>query len=442
MSLRTIIVCAIVLAAPRDAVCWRMAEHRAIGAESYMAACKRLAAAKERDAGTRRRYEVACGNLNTTAFVYGQGTSVGGDFVSEPGELLSMLGASTATSRANYYRLALTNGAHFHPTATREWREIHKDAIEGALAASREVGVEQLQAFEVAFAESAFADHFLQDAFAAGHMGFDRPGSSVAASKVFHDEWNERGRRVANRRGDVWITYGDGYLDIPQNRDARRRVVAASTDSVYGVVAAFVLGARDPEADYEVWREVPLAIDDQELLPTFESLFRGSEVLTRPTMLPLLAVKRRAEKDGVLGAWSSFTMGFQDDDHPIGALVFGGDLLLPGLGTRVEVGVGLALEESARHVRFAADGGFVRGVALSFHGLVSHEIDVGVLVVASLADVDVVPRITYRLNVEAGDWLLRPEVGPAYDVSAGEFGFYVGVGILKVLGASGGGGFY
>ncbi|NVB81925.1 MAG: hypothetical protein HOV81_26325 [Kofleriaceae bacterium] len=442
MTLRAIIVGAIVLAAPREAACWRMAEHRAIGTESYIAACERLAASKDRDAGTTQRYEVACGNLGTTAFLYGQGTSVSGDFVSEPGELLSVLGASTATSRTNYYKLALTNGAHFHPTATREWREIHKDAVDGALAASREVGVEQLQAFEQAFAESAFADHFLHDSFAAGHMGFDRPGSSVAASKAFHDEWNERGRRVANRRGQIWITYGDGYLDIPQNRDARRRVVAASAESVYGVVAAFVLGTRDPEPDYEVWREVPFAIDDQELLPTFESLFRGSEVLTRPTMLPLLAVKRRAEKDGILGAWSSFTMGFEDADHPIGAIVFGGDLLLPGLGTRIEVGAGIGLEDSARHVRFAVDGGFVKGIALSFSGLVSHEIDAGVLLVAGTDDVDVVPRITYRLNVEAGDWLVRPEIGPAYDVSSAELGFYVGIGIMKVLSASGGGGFY
>lgn len=440
--MRTIALLATIwLATPRDAAAWRMAEHRAIGTESYRAACALLASAKDRDAKTAHRYEVACGNLDTTAFLYGQGTSVSGDFISEPGELVSALGASTATSRRNYYRLALTNGAHFHPLATREWREIHTRAIAGALAASRKVGVEQLAAFEEAFADSAFADHFLQDSFAAGHMGFDRPGSSAAASKVFHDEWNERGRRVINRRGQAWTTYGDGRLDIPGNRDGRARVVTASTYSVYGVLAAFVLGERDPEPDYEVWREVPFTIDDEELLPTFESLFRESETLERPTQLPLLAVKRPAVKDGVLGAWSAFTMSFQDDHHPIGVLVFGGDLVLPFVGVRIEAGAGIGFQEEMSNPRFGADAGFVQGLGLSLDGLVSHEIDLGALIVIG-SDSNVVAHIGYRLNIEAGDWLLRGELGPAYDIAETEFGFYAALGLAKTMSAAGGGGFY
>ncbi len=424
---------------PRDAEAWRMAEHRALGSESYIAACDRLAPLKDRDAQTAHRFTVACGNLHIASFLYGQATSVSGDFVSEPGELKSAPGATAASSKANYYRLALTNSAHFHPLATREWREIHKDALREALAASAMVGVEQLETFELAFAHSAFGDHFLQDSFAAGHMGFSRPNSSSGASKAFHDEWNERGRRVINRRGEAWTTFGDGGLDSAANREGRRRVVVACTESVYAVLAAFVLGERDPEADYAVWREVPFAIDDQEILPTFESLFRGSETLSRPMVLPLLAVQQPARKDGVLGAWSSFTMSFEDDHHPIGSLVFGGDLIVPLIGVRVEAGAGIAFEDSFRHPRLAASAGFVRGLGLSLHGLLSHELDLGALVVIG-DGADVVARLSYRVNLEAGDWLLRPEVGPAYDLGETELGFYVGLGIAKVMSAAGGGG--
>lgn len=432
---------AVTLLAPREALGWAGREHRAVGAEAYIAACERLRDRANRDEQTAQRYLIACGNLQVTALLYGQGTAVSGDWVSEPNELASATGAIRAMKRTNYYRLALTNSAHFHPLATREWRDFHSAAIAHALAASRMQGAEQIQGFEQAFTESAFGDHFLQDCFAAGHMGFNRPASSAAASKVFHDEWNARGRRVTNRRGEVWFTNGDGRLDTPPNRDARRRVIAASTYSVYAVLVAFVLGERDGAADLAVWQEVPYTIEDQELLPAFEALFGGSETLTRPGALPLLAVKRPAYKDGVLGVWSSFALAFGEDAHAIGSLVFGGDLLIPRIRVRAEIGGGIAFEDELDAVRFAADGGLVKRFGLSVDGLISHEVDLGALLTVG-SDVDLVLRASYRINIEAGEWLLRPEIGPAFDIAPREFGLYVGFGVLKALSAAGGGGFY
>lgn len=434
-------VFALTLLASREALGWAGREHRAIGTEAYIAACERLADRANRDEQTAQRYSVACSNLQVTALLYGQGSAVSGDWVSEPNELVSATGAIRALKRTNYYRLALTNSAHFHPLATREWRDFHSLAIATALAASRMQGAEQIQGFEQAFTESAFGDHFLQDCFAAGHMGFNRPASSAGASKVFHDEWNARGRRVTNRRGETWFTNGDGRLDTPANRDARRRVIAATTSSVYAVLVAFIFGERDPAADFAVWQEVPYTIDDQELLPAVEALFGGSETLARPGALPLLAVKRPASKDGVLGAWSSFALAFGHDDHAIGSLVFGGDLLIPRIGVRAEVGGGIAFEDELDAVRFAVDAGVVRRFGLSFDGLISHEVDVGALVTIG-SDVDAVVRASYRVNIEAAEWLLRPEIGPAVDIASQEAGLYVGFGILKVLNAAGGGGFY
>jgi hypothetical protein len=121
--------------------------------------------------------------------------------------------------------------------------------------------------------------------------------------------------------------------------------------------------------------------------------------------------------------------------------VFGGDLLIPRIGTRFEAGAGIAFENDANNLRFAADGGFVKRVGLSVDGLISHELDLGALVIVG-GDVDVIARLSYRLNLEAGHWMLRPEVGPAYDIRATELGFYVGFGVLRTLSAAGGGGFY
>lgn len=436
-----LVVIAWLLSLTAPAWAWRSREHRALGTEAYIAVCKRLEALEDRDAATAQRFEIACNNLDVQALLYGQACNVSGDFAGEPGDMLSALGAGIITKRSNYLLLALTNGAHFHPIATREWRHYHQLAITEAVAAAKKQGAAQLAAFEEAFYDSAFGDHFLQDSFAAGHMGFNRHASSAAAAKAFHDEWNERGRMITNRKGEKWRTYGDDRLDRPESADARAHVLAATTESVYGVIATFVLGEYDPAADFAVWNEVPFTIEDAELLPTFETLFAGSQVLERPVMLPLLSVKRPAVKDGILGAWTVFAMRFDDPDDPSGALLFGGDLIIPYLGVRAELGGGIGFQGSMTEPRFAVDAGFVRALGLGWSGLLSHELDLGALLLIG-GDFDASLRLSYRGNIEAGDWLLRVELGPMLDIGEAEFGLFAGLGLLRVMGAAGGGGFF
>jgi hypothetical protein len=426
------------VAVPSAALGWTGREHRAIGAESYLAACQRLLPIKARDPDTANRYDMACGHVETQAFLYGQATAVSGDFLSDPKQFVTANGVSAVTQRRNYWRLALTNVGHFHPLATREWRSFHQDATAEALAAATMRGVAQIEGFEQAFYDSAFGDHFLQDSFAAGHMGFDRSGSSVAAAKGFHDEWNVRGRMVSNRRGEVWKTYGDGRLDREESREARAHMLAASTESVFGVLATFVLGEYDAAPDLAVWNAVPYTIEDPEILPTLERLFGGSPSLARPELLPLMAVKFPAVKDSILGAWAPFTFTFEHARHPSGGLVFGGDLLVPGLGMRMEAGAGVGFEGDFARPRLAIDAGFVAGLGLSWSGLLDHEVDLGALLLIG-DDVDATLRISYRPTIEAGDWLLRLDIGPAFHVNSCDAALYAGIGLSRVMHVAGGG---
>jgi hypothetical protein len=61
---------------------------------------------------------------------------------------------------------------------------------------------------------SAFADHYLQDAFAAGHLAVHRTIFGAAIdNKQIHDFYNEAGLNVFNIREEEWISFGDGRMD-------------------------------------------------------------------------------------------------------------------------------------------------------------------------------------------------------------------------------------
>ncbi len=154
-------------------------------------------------AGVKARFDRVCGaNLPVLARLYGDATAIAGDFLGDPSEFLSHAGAWRFHSNKSYYLLALENSAHFNPTSTRSWADYHQQAIAYALAGAAGEGLTTVEQFQLALFESAFADHYLQDSFAAGHMGFNRAASSAAAAKSFHDAWNARGRVATDRAGD------------------------------------------------------------------------------------------------------------------------------------------------------------------------------------------------------------------------------------------------
>ena len=160
---------------------------------------------------------------------------------------------------------------------------------------------------QLAIFESAFADHYLQDSFAAGHMGFNRAASSAAAAKSFHDAWNARGRVATDRAGHRWVTFGDGRLDDPANEEGRRHLIEAATLSVRGVLTAFVLGARVPADEIAVWQILPFTIEAPELLADVAELFVKEKDAADRELVPLQLTIRPAYKDMVATAsfWSA-----------------------------------------------------------------------------------------------------------------------------------------
>jgi len=436
------------LAWPASAFAWATPEHQGIGRASYLDACEELratvAAGPARDPRVAARFERVCGaNLPVLARIYGDATAIAGDFLDEPSEFLSEAGAWRFRSRKDYWLLALENSAHFNPKSSRSWAEYHEQAIGYALAAAAADGLATVERLQLAILESAFADHFLQDSFAAGHMGFNRTASSAAASKSFHDSWNARGRVATDRAGHRWVTYGDGHLLDAANEEGKRHVVEAATLSVRGVLTAFVLGVRAPDDEIAVWQLLPFTIEAPELLADLEEIFEKAptEAAARAALVPLQVTIRPASKDLVMTAsfWSAAS--FEEPGDPFLALVGAIELGLPLVPAQTHLGAGGTLRAPGGQSAAAViETGVLIPIGLSASGLVSHELDV----TASWLirhPFGVVVHGEYQANVELGDVLVSLHAGLAGIFPQPRPGYYGALGLGFVFSAAGGGTF-
>jgi len=117
---------------------------------------------------------------------------------------------SVDTTFDQYGRLILDKGAELNGIGAYAWfhlRAIHKAtrATEAGLAPDT-----QRTLLLSAFADEAFALHFLEDAFAAGHVA----GSwgDVATRKGTHDYYNERGLETTTFSDQRVVLLGDAYM--------------------------------------------------------------------------------------------------------------------------------------------------------------------------------------------------------------------------------------
>lgn len=186
------------------------------------------------------------------AIVFGQSCAIAGDHLSHPRELGEDLSGRRAASPARFLRQVLQNRKHFAPDALRQYKDRHADAIGQALgklppqgAATTSSRLDRARAWE------AFACHFLQDSFAAGHLGFNRGASSNTPSRLFHNHWNRLGRCVRNAPDDEpWAAFGDGKLCREDNAENLCRLSEATYLSILNTLTAFVAGeSRDGSSE-------------------------------------------------------------------------------------------------------------------------------------------------------------------------------------------------
>jgi hypothetical protein len=156
---------------------------------------------------------------------YGEVVALAGDYYATPEELAAELTPAVAkairgvtpqdegtfllnTHRGwfDYASLANENQDHFAPRSWGRYLLHHAEALR--LALERDL--------DAALVRNAFADHFLTDAFASGHLRVPRDAlvglAGALPTRMMHDEENVQGLWVQSASGFVWRCYGDDNL--------------------------------------------------------------------------------------------------------------------------------------------------------------------------------------------------------------------------------------
>ena len=144
-----------------------------------------------------------------------------------------------------YARLALGPNAEVNALATYVW--YHLRALDRARTVSRGlVPAEALpSAVRAALADEAFAVHFLEDSFAAGHVAGNWGRTTLR--KGTHDYYSERGLALTTWSGEHFVGQGDAFMkpaDADRAANAVRDSLAQLVDSFDGKIE--LTGADDP----------------------------------------------------------------------------------------------------------------------------------------------------------------------------------------------------
>jgi hypothetical protein len=165
-----------------------------------------------------------------------------------------------------YANLAKKNYSHFPTRSWREYERHHNAAIELADCHAKQSiqcsvpSIDGWSYFDLALIYEGFAQHFLQDSFASGHLG--APGGNCLFEKLSpflcspprelvlatHDFLNDAGVTVLgisshqDHEGKVtkniskWIAYGDGSLFRPEADTHRKRLIDVATKSLRDIL--------------------------------------------------------------------------------------------------------------------------------------------------------------------------------------------------------------
>lgn len=165
--------------------------------------------------------------------------------------------------RGLYLQLATYDYDHFGEDATQAYLVGHGLALKLASKATNE------NELLYAYAVEGYADHFMTDTFAAGHIRTPRKELQIACenlspgfwagifanedeeramlAKLMHDHDGEKGLTMVNGRGEKWVAEGDKHFFTSDNSENRQRVIAAvqlSADQIYTAYKT-----RNPDLD-------------------------------------------------------------------------------------------------------------------------------------------------------------------------------------------------
>lgn len=170
-----------------------------------------------------------------------------------------------ALAAPDYLKLASTNQEHFAWNNIVAYTKYHEYALDIALQAYLKQDLARLQK---ALFYNAFADHFLTDSFAAGHVrvprnqilswtkkNIFRPFQhfiSDAFALLLHDNdgkdssGREVGIEVKNSRGDHWVTHSDQELNTckPDSHISIRLPVKSVEHSIRDIFETFKTGLK------------------------------------------------------------------------------------------------------------------------------------------------------------------------------------------------------
>jgi hypothetical protein len=150
-----------------------------------------------------------------------------------------------------YMKISVANYDHFGTAAANAYLAGHQKAMELAQQATSREELEKAYAYE------GYADHYLVDLFAAGHLRTPRTdlpefcksqtwypekiGKAVGdyLTLIMHDKENDKGITIFNTLGEQWKGYGDKKLFIDDNKSNFDHMVTALQTSVDQVYKAY-----------------------------------------------------------------------------------------------------------------------------------------------------------------------------------------------------------
>ena len=92
--------------------------------------------------------------------------------------------------------------------------------------------------FQNALFVEGFGEHFIQDAFSAGHLVVKRSAFQPFYDKELHDFYGKVGLEVFNLRGERWYAFGDGYMRREERYSYATQVIPYSQNFAYAIEAS------------------------------------------------------------------------------------------------------------------------------------------------------------------------------------------------------------